>query len=123
MDIKILKAYKLQLDSLGYIASNGECKGVELYRAGLRSGKTEQQPLNSGSRVFQYNRFLSVFFSGSKSIKANPTYKAVILNLVYPLTLKGRSHSKAIQSLGSTLEKRKYITITSLLEGGLLNKR
>ncbi len=54
MDIKVLRAYKLQLNMLGYIVSDGECKGVELYRAGLRSGKTESQPLNSASRVFQY---------------------------------------------------------------------
>ncbi len=40
--------------------------------------------------------------------------------MVQPLTLKGRSHSKAIQSIGSTLEKHNYITITPLLEGDFL---
>ena len=119
--LKLLRAYKLQLIELGYIAVNGDIKGCDFYRELLRSGKQEKVKITSDNRTFQGNRFLHNYFNGSPHLFTNPAYKEVIKHAVGIPRTRARSY-KAVNSISKRLLKLKHIEIFTLFDGQKLIK-
>lgn len=120
--LALLRAYKLQLDHLGYVALNGELKDRTFYREFLRTGKQEKEKQYSCDRKYQYNNFLNLYFNSNKFYISHPSYKEVIKRLLPHKNTKANKYFKHTNKIGKLLLKLKHIEVFNLFDGEKLIK-
>lgn len=119
--VKILKAYKLQLDQLGYIVENNKIKDRSVYSSKLRSGLLSPQKQNSGDRSYQHNTLLKRFFSigFDTNQTTTPIYKEMVLYIASN-KLNSNPHNKPVVKVANKLTSLGYIKTTVLADQSVI---